>query len=465
MLKEKENLEQSKVKLLIEVPAPEVDTALTKAYHKVVKKVRLDGFRKGKVPRRILETRFGPEILHEEALEYLVPPAYDEAVKEAEIEPVNHPEFELVSLKEGEPLLFNAVVEVIPPVEIGNYDGLAAEQVEAAVDPLQVDHHLYMLRQQNARLVPKEEGQAEEGDLLTIDFEGFIEDEPFEGGAAENYSLELGSKSFIPGFEEQLVGAAPESEVEVQVTFPEQYGKEELAGKEALFKVAVKQIKQKVLPDLDDEFVKEVSEFETLEEMKADLEAKLLSNAEEQSKNKLEDDLIQEVTKTSTVDVPNILVERQMDRMIGDLEQYLRYQGIGLDQFVAMAGKTQEELREEKRDEALTRAKANLVLDAIAKKEGIAVEDSEIDARIAEMAGDDEIEQDRIKKILENQGRLPAMKEEMRIRKAIDLLVEKAQITMVKPEEKKQDEEEAATAGAENEAPEDAPAESEETGE
>ena len=451
MLKSKEELENSRVKLLIEVPAPEVDTALARAYRKVVKKVSLPGFRKGKVPRRILETRFGPEVLHEEALEYLVPPAYEEAVKEAELDPIDHPDFELVSIEEGRPLLFHALIEVIPPVALGSYEGLKVEQIEAVADPLQVEHHLYMLREQNVRLVPKEEGVAGVGDVVSIGFKGTIDGEPFDGAEAENHTLEIGSESFIPGFEEQLVGAKAGSEVEVKVTFPANYRKDDLAGKEALFKVAVKQIKQKVLPELDDEFVKEVSELETLDEMKADLEAKLLKNAQDQSKIKLEDDLIQKVTDSSQVDVPKTLVERQIDRILGDLEQFLRYQGLNLEQFVAMAGKTKEELREEKREEALKRAKANLVLDAIAKKEGISVEDSELETKFAEIAGDDQEELERIKKIIENQGRIPVMKEEMRIRKAIDLLVSKAQITMVKPQKEELSEKENAPKGQKTE--------------
>jgi len=346
----------------------------------------------------------------------------------------------LVTIEEGKPLVFNAVVEVVPPVELGSYQGLEAEQEEVEVDQVQIDHHLYMLREQNARLVPKDEGTVEEGDLVSIDFKGFIDDKPFEGGEAENYSLEIGSKSFIPGFEDQLIGSSPDKEVEVKVKFPDNYSKEDIAGKDALFNVVVKQIKQKDLPELDDEFVKEVSEFETLEEMKADLQTKLLKNAEDQSKSKLEESLIETVTQASQVDVPKVLVDRQIDRMLGDLENYLRYQGVGLDQFIEMAGKSKDDLREERREEAEQRAKANLVLDAIAKKEGINVEDSELEAKIAEIAESYSDDPERVRGILQNQGRIPVMKEEIRIRKVIDLLVENAQITKVKPDKEKNNE-------------------------
>ncbi len=436
MLNRKEQIEDSKVKLEVEVPASEVDSALDKAYRKVVKDVTLPGFRKGKVPRKILETRFGPEILHEEALEILVPPAYEEALKEADISPINQPDFELVQIEEGKPLLFNAVVEVIPPVELGEYKGLEAEQEEAKVDEIQVDHHIYMLREQNARLVPREEEPAREGDLVTIDFKGHVDGELFEGGEAENYSLELGSNTFIPGFEGQLIGAVPGEEKEVKIKFPEDYRNEDLAGKEAVFEVKVNEIKEKQLPELDDDFVREVSEFETLEEMKADLREKMLKNAEEQSKNKLEESLIEKVAEGSTVEPPETLVQRQMDRLIGDLEHYLRYQGLGLDQFLELSGKSRDELREERREEAEKRTRANLVLDAIAKKEGIEVDDSELENKIAEIAESHKDDPQRIKEILDKQGRLPVILEEMRVRKVIDLIVNEANIKKVKPEEK-----------------------------
>ncbi len=454
MLKNTENIESSKVKLEVEVAAPEVDTALAKAYRQVVKKVNLPGFRKGKVPRRILESRFGPEVLYEEALEILVPSAYDEAVEEAGVEPIGQPEFDLVQIEEGKPLIFNALVEVMPPVEIGAYKGLEAEQDEAAVDDLQIDHHFYMLREQNARLVPREEGPVKQGDLVTIDFKGFVDGELFEGGEAENYSLEIGSNTFIPGFEEQLIGVNPEEEKEVKVKFPDNYRKEDIAGKDALFNVTVKQIKEKQLPDLDDEFVKEISEFETLDEMKADLKVKLQKNAEEQAKSKLEGELIEKVSDASEVALPKVLVERQIDRMIGELENYLRYQGMGMDQFIELSGKTKEEMREEKREDAEKRTKANLVLDAIAKKEGITVEDSELEAKIKEIAESYKDDPERIRDILEKQGRIPVMLEEIRIRKVIDLIVGETKVKVVKKKEEKKAKaakEEKATSGQKEE--------------
>jgi trigger factor len=466
MLKNVEKMEGNRVKLEIEIAAPDVDTALAKSYRQVVKKINLPGFRKGKVPRRILESRFGPEILHEDALEMLVPDAYEAALKEADLDPINNPEFELLQIEESKPLIFNAVIEVLPSVELGEYRGLEVEQERAEVDDIQIDHHLYMLREQNARLVPREEGPVNKGDLVQIDFKGYVEGELFEGGEAEDYSLEIGSGSFIPGFEDQLIGAVQDEEREIKVTFPEHYRKEDIAGKEATFKVVVKQIKEKQLPELDDEFVKEVSEFETLAEMKADLKEKLLKNAEDQSRAKLEEVLIEKVSAAAAVEPPKILVDRQIDRMVGDLENYLRYQGMGLDQFLELSGKDKDEVREERREEAEKRTKANLVLDAIAKKEGITADDSELKEKIEEIATTYNDDPDRIRGLLEKQGRIPVMKEEIRIRKVIDLIVSEAKIKMVKakqeevkePEKKAKSRKSAATKEKKSETT-DAPAE------
>ncbi|HOL17210.1 MAG TPA: trigger factor [Bacillota bacterium] len=432
MLTRWEKIEGNKVRLEIEVAAPDVDTALAKAYRKVVKKVNLPGFRKGKVPRRILEARFGPEILHEEALEILVPPAYQQALKEADVEPIEQPSFKLVQIEEGKPLIVHATVEVLPPVELGEYKGIVVEQEEVEITDEQVEQSLEAIREQHARLVPKEEGAAAEGDLVLIDFKGFIDGEPFSGGEAENYSLELGSGRFIPGFEEQLVGASAGEEREVKVTFPEDYRKEELAGKEAVFQVTVKEIKEKKLPDLDDEFAKEVSDKETLEEFKAQIRERLENNAREQSRIKLEETLIEKLTEASKVEPPPVLIERQIDRMLGELEQYLRFQGLTLEKFCEMSGKSIEELRQNKQEEAAQRVKANLVLDALIKKEGITVEDSEVDEKIAAIAAEHNDDPERVRELFEKQGRLSFMREEMRMRKVIDLLVSQAQINKVK---------------------------------
>jgi trigger factor len=432
MLSRWEKIENNKIKLEIEVPAAEVETALARAYRQVVKKVNLPGFRKGKVPRRILESRFGPQLLHEEALEILVPPAYRQALEEAGHEPIDQPEFELAQeIEEGKPLLFSAVVEVLPSVELGEYRGVAVEQKAVIITEEQVDQSLQSLREQHARLVPVEDRSAQNGDLVLLDFQGFIDGETFSGGEAENYSLELGSQTFIPGFEEQLVGVSAGEEKEINARFPEDYRKAELAGKDVLFKVRVRQIKEKQLPEPDDAFAREAGEFTTLEELKADIRERMEKTARDEARVRLEEALIQKVSDTSAVELPPLLVERQIDRIIGDMEQYLRFQGLNLEKFAELSGRSIEELRKDKRPEAEKRAKANLVLDAVIKKEGITVADSEIDEKITAIAGAYNDEPGRVREILQKQGRIPLITEEIRMRKAIDLLVNEAQVKQV----------------------------------
>lgn len=440
MLSRWEKIEHNKIKLEIEVTAPEVDRALERAYRSVVRKVNLPGFRKGRVPRRVLEAHFGPGVLHQDALEMIIPPAYDEAISEVDEEPIDQPQFDFESLEPGKDFQFEATVEVMPPVELGEYKGVAVEQEENEITEEDLEQHLETLQEQHARLVTVEEEDraAEEGDLALIDFQGSIDGEPFSGGEAENYSLELGSKTFIPGFEAQVVGMQRGMEKEIAVTFPEDYHEQEFAGKEALFKVTLKEIKQKQLPDLDDDFVKEISDFETLPEFKADLKERLEKAAAAKAKTDLEEALVKKVAEASQVELPSVLVERQIDRMLGEMEQYLRYQGLTLDKFVELSGKSMEELREEKRGEAERRTKANLVLDAVVKKEGFAVDDSEIDAEIIALSDRHHDDPERIRDIFEKQGRIPLLKEELRIRKAIDLLVEEAEIEKVKKAEKKE---------------------------
>lgn len=432
-----EKIEHNKIKLEIEVAAPEVDSALERAYRNVVKEVNLPGFRKGRVPRYILEARFGPEILHQDALEALIPAAYNEAIAGVDCEPIDEPQFDFETIEKGKPFLFQAVVEVLPDVELAEYRGVEVEQEIVLVTEAGLERYLESLREQHARLVPLEdEGVGiREGDLALIDFKGFVDGEPFPEGEAENYSLELGSKSFIPGFEDQVAGMKVNEEKDIEVTFPEEYRNAELAGQEALFKVKLKQIKQKQLPDLDDNFVKEISEFETLADYKADLQSRLEKANAEKAKTELEEALIEKVAGASRVELPQILVERQIDRMLDEMDQFLHYQGLNLDKFAEMAGKNMEEIREEKRAEAEKRAKANLVLDAVVKKEGFTVDDSEIDAKISELAESYNDQPERIREIFDKQGRIPLMREEIRVRKAVDLMVREAKITRIEKAE------------------------------
>ncbi len=439
-----EKINDTKVKMEIELPEEEVEEALEKAYREVVKKVDLPGFRKGKVPRKILEARFGPEVLYEDAVQYMVPEAYSKAIEEEEeIEPVDEPDIEVVQIEKGKPFKFNATVEVKPEVTLGLYKGVEVEVEKEEVDEKKVEEHLHNLRERQARLVTVEDEdyQAQEKDMIVIDFKGYLDGEPFEGGEAEDYSLELGSGSFIEGFEEQLVGARTGEEKEVKVTFPEDYEEESLAGQEVLFSVTVKEIKRKELPDLDDDFAKEVSEFETLEEFKEDLWNKFQEEAKNQYQYHLEEAVINKVADNSEVAIPEGLVEKQLDRMIEDIERRLGTQGLKMEQFLQLTGKSVEDLKEEYREEAVKRVKSNLVLDAIIKAEGIDVEESEIEEKIQEIAQTYNDDPERVKDVFKQQGRWNMMFEEMRMRKVIDMLVENAQVIEKPPESSEEERE------------------------
>lgn len=428
-----EKIDGSKVSLEIEVETEKVEEALAKAYRKVVQKATVPGFRKGRVPRSVLEAKFGPEILYEEALEILIPGAYDRALDSAELEPIDQPQYDLVQMEKGKPMIFKAVVAVKPEVKLPEYKGINVKKTVKTIEDADVDGYLKRTQEQHARLVTVEDQDcvAEKGDLVVIDFKGFIDDEPFAGGEAEGYSLELGSKSFIPGFEDQLVGKKRDEEVKVTVTFPADYHEENLAGKEAVFDVKVLEIKRKELPALDDDFAQEVSEFDTLEEFKGDVLKKLLENEESRAMRDVEEQLIAKIGGEAEVEVPDVLVERELDRMMGDMERFLRMQGLTLEQYMQMAGKSLKDIRQENREEGEKRVKANLTLDAIIKKEGIQAEEHEIDERIEKFAAGYKQDPEKVKEMFASQGRIGIIEEEVKFRKAIDYLVAKAEVEIV----------------------------------
>lgn len=423
-----EKIENNKVSLEVEVPEEEVNDALHKAYLKVVKNVSIPGFRKGKVPRRILEARFGPEVLYEDALEMLLQPAYVKAIEETELEPISQPELELVQMEKDKPLIFKAKIDVKPEVTLCNYRELTVEHVEEEITAEDVERYLQALREQHSRLVTLEQGEAQEKDLVVIDFQGEVDGEPFEGSEAENYSLEIGSKSFIEGFEEQLIGASQGEEREVRVTFPDDYP-EKLGGKEAVFQVKVKEIKRPQLPELDDAFVQELTEeFSTLEEFRADVESRLKTDRERRQKVQLESKIIERVAEESEMEVPEVLVERELDNLLGEFEYYLRLQGLSLEQYGQLVEGGLDRLREERRDEAYKKARANLMLDALIKEENIEAADEEINEKIREIANNQDVEIEKVKELFEKQGRLDVIAHEIRYRKAIDHLVENVNI-------------------------------------
>jgi trigger factor len=427
-----EKIDNNKVRMEIEIPDTEVNAALDQAYRKVVKGVNLPGFRKGKVPRRVLESRFGPEILYEEALEILVNPGYSKAVKECQLEPIDQPEFELVQIEKDKPLIFKVTVDVKPEVELCDYKGITVEHVREEVTPEDMERYLQSLLEQHARLVTVEDAELQEKDLAVLDFEGKIDGEPFEGGVSENYSLEIGSNTFIPGFEEQLLGARKDEKREVKATFPEGYFREELAGKEALFDVLIKEIKRPQLPELNDDFVQELTEeFSTLEEFKADVEEKLKTSLEHRQKVALESKIIEKAAEKSKVDVPEVLIERELEASLAEFEYYLRMQGLDLEGYGELLKGGLEELKEERRVDAAKHAKANLVLDAIIKQEGIEASEEEVEEQIREIADRQEVDAAGIKEQFSKQGRLDIMAHEIRYRKVIDLLVKHANVIEV----------------------------------
>ncbi|MDI3548048.1 MAG: trigger factor [Halanaerobiales bacterium] len=420
----KEHLEGNKVELKVEIEPERVNKALEQAYRKVVKNVTIPGFRKGKAPRRVLEARYGKEVLHKDALDILIPSAYIQAVKAAEIEPIAQPEIDNLYLAENEPATFTAVVEVKPEVELGQYTDLGIEKEEVEVTEEAVLEELKRLQEQHSQLENSDKEIVEDGDFVVIDFEGTIDGEIFPGGSVEEYTLEIGSGIFIPGFEEQLIGQKVGEETEVKVTFPEDYQAENLAGKEAIFKVNIKEIKVKKIPELDDEFAKEVGEYDTLDELKEKTRERLEKFEEERVNREFEDKIIEKAAENAKVDVPEALINNELDMMYQNMAYSVSLQGLKIEDYLEFMGLDEETWRENKRETATKRAKINLVLEAIAKKEGIEVSDEEIDKRIEEMAADSEKSPEQIKGLLKLQGQLDGIKHSMLIKKVIDFLVE-----------------------------------------
>lgn len=420
-----EKLEGNQGVLTVEVEASEVDTALDQAFKKVVKKVNVPGFRKGKMPRRLFEQRFGVESLYQDALDILLPKAYGDAVQETGIEPVDRPEVDIEKMEQGSNLVFTAKVIVKPEVKLGEYKGLEVEKVETEVTDEDVQNELTSLQEQQAELVVKEEGTVENGDTVNIDFEGFVDGEAFEGGKAENYSLEIGSGSFIPGFEEKLVGEKAGAEKDVDVTFPEEYHAEELAGKPAVFKVKIHDIKAKQLPELNDEFAKEAEgDAETLEELKKELRTKLEESKKQEAENKTRETVIEKASENAEIEIPEAMVNTELDRMVQEFGQRLQMQGMNLDLYYQFSGTSEEALREQMKEDAGKRVRTNLVLEAIVEAENIEVSEEEIDAELNKMAEMYKMEVEQIKQMLAMQGGNDAVAADLKVRKAIDFLVD-----------------------------------------
>ncbi|NTU24834.1 trigger factor [Bacillus tequilensis] len=408
--------------LTVEVDAETFKTALDDAFKKVVKQVSIPGFRKGKIPRGLFEQRFGVEALYQDALDILLPVEYPKAVEEAGIEPVDRPEIDVEKIEKGESLIFTAKVTVKPEVKLGDYKGLGIEKDDTAVTDEDVQNELKALQERQAELVVKEEGAVEEGNTVVLDFEGFVDGEAFEGGKAENYSLEVGSGSFIPGFEDQLVGLEAGAEKDVEVTFPEEYHAEDLAGKPAVFKVKIHEIKAKELPELNDEFAKDIDEeVETLAELTEKTKKRLEEAKENEADAKLREELVLKASENAEIDVPQAMVDTELDRMLKEFEQRLQMQGMNLELYTQFSGQDEAALKEQMKEDAEKRVKSNLTLEAIAKAENLEVSDEEVDAELTKMAEAYNMPVENIKQAI---GSTDAMKEDLKVRKAIDFLVE-----------------------------------------
>ncbi|MCM3260206.1 trigger factor [Paenibacillus lautus] len=419
-----EKIEKNLGVLDVEVDAERVASALDKAFNKVAKKANVPGFRKGKVPRPIFEARFGVESLYQDAIDILLPEVYSEAVEQADIFPVDRPEVDIEQFAKGETFKFKARVTVKPEVTLGEYKGIEVAAVAAEVSDEELNEELERLQQRHAELTVIDEGASRSGDIVVIDFDGSVDGVPFEGGQAERYSLELGSNTFIPGFEDQVIGMATGDFKDVEVTFPETYHAEELANKQAVFKVKVHEIKRKQLPELDDEFAKDVSEFDTLDEYKEDLKKQLLTRKEQEAQGVRENEAVEKAAANAEVEIPEAMIQSEVQNMMRDFDNRLRQQGMNLEMFLSFSGQTNADLEGQMKDDAEKRVRNNLVLEQIAKEEKLEVSEEEINKELENMADTYKRSADEIRSILGANGSLDSLREELLLRKTIDFLLE-----------------------------------------
>ncbi|EDL64655.1 trigger factor [Bacillus sp. SG-1] len=407
--------------LTIEVDADTVNNGLDAAFKKVVKQVNVPGFRKGKMPRGMFEKRFGVESLYQDALDVILPEAYAKAVEETGIQPVDRPDIDIEQMEKGKELIFKATVTVKPEVKLGEYKSLEVEKMDTEVTSEDVENELKSLQEKQAELAVKE-GAAENGDTVVIDFEGFVDGEAFEGGKAENYSLELGSGSFIPGFEEQLVGLEAGAEKEVEVSFPEEYHAAELAGKPAVFKTKLHEVKAKELPELDDEFAKDADEeVESLDQLREKIQKRLEESKKNEADQTLRDTLVEKASENAEMDIPDAMVDTEVDRMMQEFEQRLQMQGMNLDLYFQFSGQKEEDLRGQMKEDAAKRVRTNLTLEAIADAENLEISDEEAEEEVNKLAEQYNMAADNIKQAL---GGLDNLKADLKIRKAVEVLVD-----------------------------------------
>ena len=419
--------EGNKVTLKITVDNNKFEEAVNKAYNKTKGKYNIPGFRKGKAPKVVIETQYGKGVFYNDAIDMLFPEIYPQAIKELNIDPIDRPDLDIEEISKDNGLVMVVNVEVKPEFELGAYKGIEISKVDNTVSEEEVELSLNEMVNKNARLISVEGKALENGDTAVIDFEGFENGVAFEGGKGENYNLVIGSNTFIPGFEDQLVGKKAGEEVEVNVTFPETYHAENLAGKPVVFNVKVNDVKVKEVPALDDEFAKDTTEFETLAELRADVKAKLEEQAKNAADAEMRNALVEKVSANTEVEVPEAMIQHQIDNMLMELNYQLQYQGLNLQQLLEMTGRSVEELREERRADAERLVKSSLILEAIAEKENVEVNEADVDAELEKMAAMYNMEVEKIKSSLRETD-IEDIKGQIKIRKTIDLLVENATI-------------------------------------
>lgn len=421
-----EKLEHNMAKLTIEVPAEDVEKALQAAYLKERSKIRLPGFRKGKVPRQMIEKMYGPEVFYDEAANHMISEAYGKAFDECELQIVSQPKIEVVQIEKGKSFIFTAEVAVKPEVTLGEYKGLKVDKVSTRVTQKEVDEEIEKERERNARTIDVTDRAVQDKDMVTLDFEGFVDGEAFEGGKGENYPLTIGSGSFIPGFEEQLIGAQIDKETEVKVTFPEDYQAEELAGKDAVFKCTVHQIKAKELPELDDEFASDVSEScETLEDYRAEVKAKIKERKEREGRQKKEDQAVEQAIENSQMDIPQPMIDLEAKQLADDFARRLMQQGMSAEQYFQLTGLSEDKIIEELKPQAEKRIKTRLVLEAVVAAEGIQVSDERLDEELQKMADSYQMEVEKLKEFMgENEKK--QMKEDIAVQEAVTLIADAA---------------------------------------
>ena len=420
-----ENLEHNMVKVTIEVDAAKLDAAITKAFNKKKNQFNIPGFRKGKVPQKLIEKEYGVEIFYEDAANILIPEAYEAEMKDCDLEIVSRPEIDVVQLEKGKPFIFTAELAVKPEVTLGDYKGLDVPKTRVTVKKEEVEEELKRTQEQNAREITIEDRPVKDGDILSIDYSGSVDGEKFEGGTAEDQTLVIGSGAFIPGFEDQLIGKELNEETEINVTFPEEYHASDLAGKEAVFEVKIKAIKEKELPELDDEFASEVSEFETLEEYKADIKEKIRSRKKEEANTERENKLVDLAVENAQMDIPDAMVEEQVQQMTEEFAQRLSYQGLSMEQYLQFSGMDAQKFADDMKPQAVKRIETRLVLEAIVKAENIEASEEDYKAEIEKMAAMYQMEAEQFEKIIQGPQKDQIM-DDIAVQKAVDFLVAEA---------------------------------------